>query len=188
MNRPLNTEFVLAIIVFALSVLSIFVWIPYDVESGFFEKVRRQKFIGDSLAPTIAATIVLIAGVLIALEALRVKAVSRLDKSSLKFVLQAFLIVSLSLIMMRFSGATVVEVTNLISGEETDYRSLRDSRPWKYIGYVSGGTFMVTGLVSMLEGRISWRAVIIGLITCTAFIGIYDLPFDDLLLPPNGDY
>jgi len=45
----------------------------------------------------------------------------------------------------------------------------------------------VTGLIGLVEGRITMRGVVIGLGSAIVFIIIYDLPFDDLLLPPNGD-
>ncbi len=47
---------------------------------------------------------------------------------------------------------------------------------------------MVFGLISLVEHRLSWRRAGAALLAVAALIVVYDLPFDDLLLPPNGDY
>jgi len=71
--------------------------------------------------------------------------------------------------------------------EDGAYRNLRDTAPWKYVGYVAGGTLLVAGLMALVEGNVTWRGVMIGLLATLALIAVYDLPFEDLLLPPNGD-
>ena len=88
---------------------------------------------------------------------------------------------------MLFVGPLAVLVFSLLSGAEQEYRLLRDTVPWKYLGFIAGGTLAVTTTVSLLEGRFTLRALLVGLVAVAAMIAIYDLPFDDLLLPPNGD-
>ena len=46
---------------------------------------------------------------------------------------------------------------------------------------------MIFSLLSMMERRLRWRTFIISLIVVVILIIIYDLPFENLLLPPNGD-
>jgi hypothetical protein len=46
---------------------------------------------------------------------------------------------------------------------------------------------MVFGLISMMEGRMRWRTLIISILAVIFLIIVYDLPFENLLLPPNGD-
>jgi hypothetical protein len=46
---------------------------------------------------------------------------------------------------------------------------------------------MVGGLISYIEGHLRIRSFLIGLGSALALVAVYDLPFDDLLLPPNGD-
>ncbi|MEM6465129.1 MAG: hypothetical protein AAF679_01305, partial [Pseudomonadota bacterium] len=87
-----------------------------------------------------------------------------------------------SLALMRALGPMVTE---LVSTQE--YRILRDTAPWKYIGFAAGGLVLVTGLISVVERRFSLRALAIGVFAVTMVIVLYDLPFEDLLLPPNGD-
>ena len=45
---------------------------------------------------------------------------------------------------------------------------------------------MVGGMIAVVEGRLSRRALMIGLIWSLVLILVYDLPFEDLLLPPMG--
>ena len=78
---------------------------------------------------------------------------------------------------MRWEGPVLVE----------EYRLLRASAPWKWVGFVLGGTVVVTGLISAIERRLSLRALLIGIAVTVALIVLFDLPFDDLLLPPNGE-
>ena len=88
----------------------------------------------------------------------------------------------LSIMLMRWAGP---EVTELITGQ--DYRPLRDTVPWKYIGYLMGGTSMIASLIFLAERRFRWSRLLIALGVTVALILFYDLPFEDLLLPPNGD-
>jgi len=39
----------------------------------------------------------------------------------------------------------------------------------------------------MMEGRMRWRTLIISILAVLFLIIVYDLPFENLLLPPNGD-
>ena len=74
-----------------------------------------------------------------------------------------------------------------ISGLDLEYRLLRDMIGIKHTGFLIGGVIMVGGMIAVVEGRPSRRALIIGLIWSLVLILVYDLPFEDLLLPPNGD-
>ena len=67
-----------------------------------------------------------------------------------------------------------------------EYRLLIDTVPYKYIGFACGGFLMVFGLISWVEGRPSRKAAMIAIGAVIALIIVYDVPFDSLLLPPNG--
>ena len=69
----------------------------------------------------------------------------------------------------------------------TDYRPLRATPPWHYIGFLVGGTILIGGLTSLVEQRLSAHSFVIGFIATLVVALLYDLPFDDLILPPNGD-
>ena len=85
---------------------------------------------------------------------------------------------------MRWTGPAAVA---LFGPEGVGYRALRDTVPWKLIGFLCGGTVMILGPIVLVERRLRWQAVAVAVVATVAMIVIYDLPFDDLLLPPNGD-
>ena len=164
-----------------------FVWVPLDTETGIVEQVRRRQLIGDSLAPTVAAVFIAIAGLGLLLFERKAEAQPRVSVDSLRFVGAAVLTVVVGILAMRFAGPLAVALVQPLSTGELEYRLLRDTAPWKHIGFLLGGTFLVAALISLAEQRPSWRAVLIGASASLAIIAAYDLPFDDLLLPPNGD-
>ena len=157
------------------------IWVPMDTNTGLIEKVRRQVTIGDALAPTLAAGFILLGGLLVLLFEPAENA-RRLTLKHLQFLSAFLLIVFISFMIMRWSGP----VLGALMLEE-GYRPMRDTVPWKYIGFILGGVVLIAGLIALVEGRVSLRGVFLGLIATVALIIVYDLPFDDLLLPPNGD-
>ena len=96
-------------------------------------------------------------------------------------------IIFFSLVIMRYAGPAVVAIANMLQGGELEYRLLRDTAPWKYIGFFTGGVLMIGGMISLVEGRFRGRTLVAAILAVVAMIVIYDVPFDDLLLPPNGD-
>lgn len=173
----------LGIICIAFAALVVFVWIPLDVETGLIEKVRRQTNIGDALAPTVAAFFVGLGGVLLLLFERNDASQPRLFSINLKFISIQIGILVFGFLIMLNAGPLAVYLLQ----EGGEYRLLRDSAPWKYVGYFLGGAFIVSGLISHVEGRFSVRNSLIGICVVVVLIVIYDLPFEDLLLPPNGD-
>ena len=176
-----NSDFKVGLGALVAGCLILFVWIPLDVDTGLIEKVRSQVTIGDALAPSLAASALILGGLLLIYQSFSIKGVAQLKWTSLKFLVLLLALLGLSMAVMRWSGPLVA---HLLSGE---YRSLRDTIPWKYIGYFLGGIIMVFGLISMMEGRMRWRTLIISILAVIFLIIVYDLPFENLLLPPNGD-
>ena len=105
-----------------------------------------------------------------------------MTRNSLKFMVLLMALLGLSMAAMRWAGPIV---THLF---QADYRSLRATFPWKYIGYFLGGIAMIFGLIGMMEHRLRWRILIISIVAVLVMILIYDVPFENLLLPPNGDF
>ena len=173
----------MGILFFAFAVLVAFVWIPLDVETGIVEKIRRRTVIGDALAPTVAAFFVGLGGVLLVLFERSSSHQPTLTAANAKFISIQIAVLIFGFLIMLYSGPLAVYLLQ----DGSEYRLLRDTVPWKYIGYLLGGTFIVSGLISHVEGRFSGRNVLIGMCVVLVLIAIYDLPFDDLLLPPNGD-
>ena len=181
MKRCGTPDGLLGLVAMALALGALIAWVPYDVESGVLEKLRRQVRIGDMMFPVVSLCVVMLGGIATLVAPQSDSA--RLRRANLHFVGRLVLVLALALFAMRGVGPIVVH--SLGGGES--YRVLRDEPPWKYIGFLVGGTALVAGLMALIEGRLSLRGFVTGLCCSLCLIAIYDLPFEDLLLPPNGD-
>ena len=173
----------------AFAAATLGLWIPGDVESGMVETFRRRTSIGDAMAPTAAAAGMLAAAVALGCAAaLRPRpAADPLDRNSLLFIVRIAAVVGAGLVLMAHAGPLVVEAVNALGGGIGSYRELRDTFPYKFLGYVLGGAVMVAGMIAVIEQRLSAAALVAAAIATLALAVLYDVPFDDLLLPPNGD-
>lgn len=187
MSKPDKTNLLLGAIIVAFALVLIFVWIPSDTTTGIYSVVRRRVTIGDALAPTVAAVFLLIGGGMVMLFEGASKTQPTLDGARIRFVTVIAAILALSFLIMRYSGPLAVAMSNMITEDAQNYRALRGTAPWKYIGFFLGCTFAITGISSMTEGRLTWRNLGIGAFAAVVMIALYDLPFDNILLPPNGD-
>lgn len=182
-----RSNFYLGLILVGFAVVLLFAWIPLDVETGLIDQIRRRMVIGDSAAPTIAALFVLTGALLLLTLERRAPDQPSIDADSLRFVFSVFVLFSISLLVMRYLGPLLISAAGAIFHEPLEYRLLRDTAPWKYLGYFAGGTILVAGLISLVERRLTLATIVIGAIAAIVFMAIFDLPFDELLLPPNGD-
>lgn len=178
MNSSSKKDKLLAIFFILAALLIVFVWVPMDTGTGLVEKVRRKYTIGDALAPTVTGIIFFWGGVLLWI---RPSQDLSLNKQHLRWMVYLLGIFTLSLVLMRYAGPVAAALVNL------DYRPLRATPPWNYLGFLLGGTVLIGGLSSLVERRLSANNFIIGLVATLAMALLYDLPFDDLILPPNGD-
>jgi len=191
-----------ACIGFALVLLV--VWIPLDVDGGVTERARGATRVGDALAPWVAGVLVALAGALLVVEAWRggdgggvrdgeggdgvANRGARGPVPALKFLLLLVTVFTVTIILYRYTGPAAVELARSVAGDALpDYRLLRDTAPWKYFGYFAGSWFMVFALIALTERRCTWRAALIAAVAPALIALCYDAPFDDLLLPPNGD-
>jgi len=179
----------------ALALLLLLFWIPEDVETGLIETHRRQVNIGDAMLPSAVAVAMLVVSAALLVSSWR--KLTKLNPESspsasppqrFRFISMLFGVVIISLLVMNFTGPLSAVLTNLLTDSDFSYRQLRDTPPFKYLGFSFGGFLMVFGLISLVEHRLSWRRAGAALLAVAALIVVYDLPFDDLLLPPNGDY
>jgi len=193
----------LGLLALLFSCVMLFVWIPLDVDTGIVEKVRRQTRLGDAFAPTISALIIGLGGVLLLLQRIKhrpdhaqsvtpshssttpSKASYRsLTQSDFVHLVAVLLIASLAIFLMRYVGPLVL---GFVEGDTAQYRLLRDTVPWKYLGFGVGGVFLVVALIAYIEKRLRPFHFLVAIIAVLLLIAFYDLPFDNLLLPPNGD-
>ncbi|WP_282182127.1 tripartite tricarboxylate transporter TctB family protein [Aliiroseovarius marinus] len=177
-NHSANTALGLGCIAFAL--ILAFIWIPFDTDTGLVERSRGRYIVGDGLAPTMAAVFILISGVMLLLE--RGAENHHPNRHNMFFIGAIIACGVIGILLMRWTGPAI---TSVFGGEE--YRLLRDTVPWKYMGFIVGGVVMIFGMIAFVEERLSWRALWIALAAVAGIILLYDVPFDDVLLPPNGD-
>ena len=184
----------LAIFFIIASLITLFVWIPNDIETGVVEKFRRQITIGDAMAPTMVASAILFVSMallinaILSSRALRALENSAMDMQSFIFLFKLTFIIFIALLLMLYSGPLLVEFANLMNGENNSYRLLKGSLPYKYIGYVLGGFVMIFGSIGLVENKFFANGAWLSIIAVAVLTFLYDVPFDNLLLPPNGDY
>lgn len=170
---------VLGLIAIALGLFVALYWAGADSETGLIEKLRGRYSVGDALAPTVAGVFLALAGLWLAITA-DVKVT--FTRANAGFIAAVIGLLFISLGLMRWGGPWIVEA---ITG--ADYRPQRDTAPWKYIGFLLGGTTMISALIYVVERQVRWSRLIIALGVTVFLAFFYDIPFEDLLLPPNGD-
>lgn len=170
---------ILGLICVVCALLLVFVWIPFDVETGYVEKARRSLTLGDSLAPTVAGVVILLGGLMLLLQSN--ENTRGLTRDNFYWLGLLLFIIVISMALMRYSGPFVA----MLTGEE--YRPLRDTLPWKYIGFLLGGSVLVFVLMALADRRFRGLWLLISILATVLVALFYDLPFEDLVLPPNGD-
>lgn len=184
MHRNLKPDVILGLLAILAGIIAIVWWVPADTGSGFVVKSRGKLSIGDAFAPTIGFLLLMASGLFLIGESWSKKQGPSIERSHLAFGLIAFLTFLCSLMAMRWFGPLAVA---LFAENGQEYRALRDTVPWKYIGYLCGGSFLVGTFISLSARKLHLRHFLIGLGISILMIAVYDLPFEDLLLPPNGD-
>lgn len=169
------------------AIAALLLWLPNDIDSGLIEKVRRRHQIGDMLAPAMALTIMLLGGVWLALSSNRA-ALGKVAGPA-RAILIFIGIAGASLLLMRFTGPGIIWLAETVGLVEagTGYRPLRDTLPWKFSGFLAGGSVLIWALSAYADQQWSWRRLGIGLVIALIIGAAFDLPFEDLILPPNGD-
>lgn len=178
MKPRASVEIWLALFFLAFATVLVFVWAPLDTGTGIVEKVRRKFVIGDALGPTVAGAVIALGAVLLLL---RPKESKSLTQQNLFWMLGLLALFAISMTLMRYAGPVAASFT------EADYRPLRATPPWNYIGFLLGGTVMIGGLTGFASRRFSPWDFVVGFLAALTIALLYDLPFEDLILPPNGD-
>lgn len=182
--RSININLGLGLFVIALALFALIFWVPSDTVSGLMLFKRGRYSIGDAMAPSLAFALMALSGLLIVLKARIPQDISQLKLGNLGFLSLILGVCIVALLTMTYGGPWAVDI---FGNREDSYRSLRDSAPWKHIGFAIGGIILVSGLIGLVEHKLTINGFIIGLGTVLVLIGIFDLAFDNLLLPPNGD-
>ncbi len=170
----------IGILAILASLIALLIWIPFDTETGYVDIVRRRAVIGDALAPSFAAALLGLAGLALALRPGLPEAT--LGRHSFIWLCLLLAVLTISLLAMRYAGP----FASALFGTP-EYRTLRDTLPWKYIGFLLGGTFLAGGLTCLVERQLSFKRFAVAFLAVLVIALVIDLPFDDLLLPPSGD-
>ena len=182
-----SSNLILGLFFVAFSLVVMFVWVPLDTDTGLIERVRRQVTIGDALAPSVAGLFLLAGGLILLLFERNVPRQPTVSLGDLGFIATVIVLLIASMLVMRYAGPALVSLVSALTQSPMEYRLLRDEVPWKYTGYLLGGGIMLAGLISLVEGRTGLRSIAIAVAAVIVLAVLYDVPFDDLLLPPNGD-
>ena len=191
-----NWNIVVALSFLTFSSFALFWWIPNDVESGILLEERRSIVIGDAMAPTMTALGMLVISGALLIGSFFQTPVSKPDDliersigiTTGNFANMAALltILAASLACMVWAGPLTVMAMQALGFDVPSYRLLTDTIPYKYIGFSLGGIVLVYGLISWITGQMGLRVWLTALGAVTVLIFVYDVPFDTLLLPPNG--
>lgn len=180
------------------SCVCLFWWIPTDIESGLIEQDRYSVQIGDALLPTVTALAILGLSLLLALQSFLktqkgwkdridlLKDEASLTAENAVNLLIMALILLCAVALMVWAGPLLVDALNALGVTDKSYRQLSDTAPYKYVGFALGGFVMVFGLIAWVQGQVHWRAGAVAIGMVFFLIVLYDVPFDSLLLPPNG--
>ena len=187
LTRGSRQEQIIGALCVLFSLFLLLVWIPSDIDSGLASEVRGRSKIGDALAPTMTAILLGIAGLAVLASSASRKSEEVIKPQNFLYIAAVSLLVLLSCGLMYVCGPLIVDVARVFNSDLPEYRSLRGSLPWKYTGYLVGSVFMLVGFF-VITGFGSWKGrILVALVAALALALAYDLPFDDLLLPPNGD-
>lgn len=187
-----SVEFWVGLIALILSLIALFLWVPFDSETPPIYTFRRQTYIGDAMLPMVAAAgIAICALVHVLLSYLRKDhkgGGNPFDPQTAIFFGIFGAICIVSFVLMFWSGAAAVALFAQTGDETVTYRQMRGALPWKYIGFVLGGFTLVFGITSLIEGGFNAKRVLSSILAVVALIVLFDVPFDTILLPPNGDF
>ena len=179
-NRLLGALFLI------VACASLVFWIPADIDTGLVEKVRRRNVIGDSLAPTFAMILVGLAALTLIRQSGDDAVFTNQGKWHRPFLFFIIIFICV-LVLMRYTGPLIIAIVNSLGEGELTYRNLRNIRPLKYVGYVAGGTLLLCSFSHFMDKSLNRKRALLFFGISIVIALFFDLPFEDILLPPNGD-
>ena len=169
-----------------LALASLIFWFPADIDTGLVENVRRRNVIGDSLAPTLAMILIGLSALSLIRQSSGDEIVSSHGKWHRHFVFFIIVLICI-LLLMRYTGPIVIPIVNSFGDGDLTYRNLRNIRPLKYLGYVAGGTLLLCSFSHFMDKSLTRKRAFLFFGISITIALFFDLPFEDILLPPNGD-
>ena len=179
-NRLLGALFLL------LALAGLVFWIPADIDTGLVENVRRRNVIGDSLAPSFAMILIGISALSLIRRSGDDAVFTNQGKWHRPFLFFTIVFICV-LLLMRYTGPLIIAIVNSFAESDLTYRNLRNIRPLKYVGYVAGGTLLLCSFSHFMDKSLNRKRALLFFGISIAIALFFDLPFEDILLPPNGD-
>lgn len=186
MIKTLSSNRLLGALILAFALCCLFLWMPNDIDTGLVETVRRRNVIGDSLAPAVAILLTAIAAIALISQSHDEAFIQSEGDGAIAF---GFVIITLTitLLTMRYAGPLLIHFATFFTEDELTYRNLRNMRPLKYVGFVGGGTFLMCSFSHFMDRSLTYKRGLLFFIISITIALFFDLPFEDILLPPNGD-
>lgn len=175
---------------FLFAMIALVFWFPNDIKGNFMEVTRAGvQEPGDAFFPILLASLIgffsliqLITGAV--RSSFDRKASGYISARNVVYLTILSSIVLTSLALMYWTGPIVVEILAVAE----NYRQVIDTRPYKYIGYITGGFFMTFSLITWAEGQIRKRNAIVSALLLLLLISVFDLALNNIQLPPNADF
>lgn len=189
-----KAEMTIAAIFLIAALITVFIWVPFDSETAMIETFRRQTNMGDAFLPIVAGALICVCAAVQFLLSFRRTEDSDtedpvIDGNALAFLFQLTGITVGSLLLMYWAGPLAVSLFVFQTGDEVlTYRQMRGTYPYKLLGFALGGFTLVFFTAALIEGKTKVARVVSSLLVVAALISVFDLPLDNVLLPPNGDW
>lgn len=188
MTLSRRSEIWLSAAILAASLVVLLVWAPGDSETPAVYSHRRQTFIGDAFLPMLASAMIAISAlchIAVCLARPERKEGESRSPGGVLFQIKILGCVAAGFLIMFWLGPALVAA---FASDGLTYRELRASYPWKVTGFLAGGAFMAGALISLVSKNWSARNFLLGLLASAALVALFDLPFSNIMLPPNGDW
>ncbi|MEM6678070.1 MAG: hypothetical protein AAF675_09375 [Pseudomonadota bacterium] len=182
------------VVVLMGALLALFVWFPNDIQTGFiFTNAIGRVEPGDAFFPVLlGVTLAALGAVQIVVALMRRRPAEmpaqRLTSANLRFLAELLGIVLAGLAVMYWLGPLVVTAFNALGLLEGSYRLYTDTAPYKYLGFVVGGSGMTLALIWRTEGRLRLASILSVVLVLLAAILIFDILLKNVLLPPNAEF
>lgn len=176
-----------------LSVAAITLWFPHDIAGGFTETTLTGRVQpGDAFYPTVLATLLGVLGLAQVLNGLRAARSAgevdgpapALDTGNLGFVLILGAILGVSGVLCYLLSPWLSELAN--GGKA--YRLLRDTAPWKFLGFVLGALALIWPLIVLCQHRVSRSGSLFALVAVAILLVVFGMALPDTFLPPNAEF
>ena len=186
MDRP--WEFIIGVFGLALAIVAVTVWFPYDIAGSFMQKTLTGRVQpGDAFYPIVLAALLGLLGAIQMLASLRKtgeRTSGELSLENLRFLIGLCAFLAISALLCYGLAPWLAETVN--GGRP--YRLLRDTAPWKFLGFGLAAPALIWPMVVLSERRVSLRGAIFVAVFVAILLVVFGMALPDTFLPPNAEY